>query len=205
MRRYIAIAMVVLSFSLGGCIPGMSDSGADPVSSGLNYYYDEFSDVAIPREMSPDKKETFVTFNADGVKLGTLMATGRVELASLVDAMRGHMQRDGWALRSIFRSSRSIVIFEKADRMCSMYLSEGMFTTEMLIFVSLRLADGALQYSVPPASAPPAGAPMEAPLPSDPPLSTGSGSSGSSVPSSSGNGNVTVYPAGGFSGGTVAQ
>lgn len=200
MRRYIVLAIIVLSFSLSGCFSGSSDGGSDPISTGLNYYYDEFSDVAIPREMSPDKKETFITFNTTGVKLGTLMVTGRVELASLVDAMRGHMQRDGWSLRSVFRSSRSIIIFEKADRMCSMYLSEGMLTTEMLIFVSLRLADGALQYSVPAASAP-----MEAPMPSDPPISSGSGFSGSTAPSAPANGNVTVYPAGGFSGGTVAQ
>lgn len=199
MRRYIAITVVILSLSLSGCMPGSSDGGADPISSGLTYYYDEFSDVAIPKEMSPEKKETYITYSADGVKLGTLMVTGRVDLPSLVEAMRGHMQRDGWKLRSVFRSSRSIIIFEKADRMCSMYLSEGMFSTEMLIFVSQRLNDGALQYSVP------APASMEPLLPSDPPVTTGSGSSMSLPLPASANGNVTVYPADGFTGGTIAQ
>ena len=201
MRRYVAVTLFVLSLTLGGCFTGSSDGGADPISSGLTYYYDEFSDVAIPREMTPDKKETFITYSTDGVKLGTLLVTGRVDLPSLVNAMQGHMQRDGWTLRSVFRSSRSILIFERADRMCSMYISEGVFSTEMLIFISLKLADGAMQYSVPAPTS------MEPPLPSDPPLSTGFGAVPQPAPAAPSpvEGNVTVYPAEGFSGGTVAQ
>ena len=202
MRRTAMLLMFILSLALGGCFGSGSDSGSDPLSAGLNYYYDEFPDVAIPREMTPEKKETFITYGADGAKLGTLLVSGRVDLPSLVTAMEGHMQRDGWTLRSVFRSTHSLLIFEKPAKMCSMYIGEGMMDTRMLVFVSPKLADGALQYSVPAATS------MEPPLPSDPPVSTGSGFTGSTAPSASSapvNGNVTVYPADGFSGGTVAQ
>ena len=201
MRRYIVAALLLLSFSLGACFPSATDGGADPISSGLNYYYDAFPDVAIPREMSPDKKDTYVTFTSTGIKVGTLRVSGRVDLASLVSAMRGHMQRDGWNLRSVFQSSRSLMIFEKADRMCSIYISENLLTTEMLLFVSGRLADGALQYNVPFAAS------TESLLPSDPPVGMTIGEMYSApVPTSSpSDGNVTVYPASGFSGGTIAQ
>lgn len=196
MRRYLVIATLVLSLALGGCLSGGADAGSDPISSGLNYYYDEFADVAIPKEMTPEKKETYITYGSDGVKVGTLTVTGQVELASLGSAMEAHMLRDGWALRSVFRSSQSILIFDRPDRMCSIYLSEGTFSTRMLIFVSQKLVDGAMQYSAP------APASMEPPMPSDPPVSTGTGSM---PPSTQGDDNVTVYPVDGFSGGTLPQ
>lgn len=191
MRRFSMIFIAVVTFALFGCAGGSADGGADPISSGLTYYYDEFTDVAIPKEMKPHKKETFITYGTDGVKLGTLLVSGRVDLASLVNAMQGHMLRDGWALRSVFRSSHSILIFEKADRMCSMYVNESMMDTNMLIFVSLRLVDGAMQYNVPASTS------MEPLPPSDPPAAFGFASGQSSpapaaMPVGDGD-NVTVY------------
>ncbi|MDL2210437.1 hypothetical protein LJC26_06510 [Desulfovibrio sp. OttesenSCG-928-O18] len=183
MRKYTVTLLLVFTVVLGGCLGSESENNSDPVSAGLNYYYDEFQDVAIPREMTPEKKETFITYGSDGMKLGTQMVAGRVEMASLVSAMQGHMQRDGWALRSIFRSSRSILIFEKPERMCSMYISDGVIDTSMLIFVSPKLADGALQYSVPVSTS------TEPLVSGDPPLTTSGGTAAKS------NGNVTVYPA----------
>jgi hypothetical protein len=93
--------------------------------------------------------------------------------------MQGHMRRDGWTLRSVFRSSRSILIFDRPDRICSIYISEGLIDTSMLIFVSPKLVDGALQYSVP------SSASTGALVPGDPPMSTGGSLS---------NDRVTVYP-----------
>lgn len=181
MRKFFLGCALLLSFAVAGCV-GSGSSDADPATSGLNYYYDEFQDVAIPREMSPQKKETFITYSADGTKLGTQIVAGRVEMSSLVAAMQGHMQRDGWSLRSVFRSSRSILIFEKPEKICSMYISDGMMDTTMLVFVSPKLADGALQYSVPVSTS------TEPLGPSDPPISSSAGGAAS-------DGNVTVYPA----------
>ena len=185
MRFHSFVLFLALSLALGGCIGTNSEGGSDPVSSGLTYYYDEFSDVAIPREMKVDKKDTFITYSADGIKLGTQVAKGRVEMASLVNAMQGHMQRDGWALRSVFRSSRSILIFEQQAKMCSIYINESMMDTEMLMFVSPKLADGAMQYSVPSSTS------TEPLGPTDPVM----GQSSSSAASSASDPNVTVYPA----------
>ena len=207
MRLYAVIFVLVLSFGLGGCINSGSEGGSDPISTGLNYYYDEFADVAIPREMTPEKKETFITFSADGVKLGTQIVSGRVEMASLVNAMQGHMARDGWSLRSVFRSTRSVMIFERADRICSIYIADGVIDTTMLIFVSPKLPDGALQYSVPPSTS------TEPLPPTDPAVRSSSSSSAPigapiGAPASSpavNDGNVTVYPANGYTGGTMAQ
>lgn len=193
MRLYTIALVLVLSFALGGCLDSNSDSGSDPMSSGLTYYYAEFSDVAIPNEMQPEKSDTFISYTGEGVKLGTQYFKGRVELASLVTAMQGHMRREGWNLRSVFRARGAIMIFEVANRMCSIYIHEDIINTGMLVFVSPKLADSALQYSVPSTSTEPLGS-------SDPSFGSspayGSGTSSSSTPASStNNGNITVYPA----------
>ncbi|GHV50468.1 hypothetical protein FACS1894168_1610 [Deltaproteobacteria bacterium] len=178
MRKVLAATMLLLTFALGGCLESLTSSGSDTAEPAPAFYYDEFPDVPIPAEMSPDKADTFITFTSDGLKLGTMNFSGRVELPSLVNAMHGYMLRDGWTLRSTFRSARSILIFERADRMCSMYVSEGVVNTNMLIFVSPKLPDGAVQYNAPVSRA------AEPLTSSDPPAGVGTS-----------HGNVTVYPA----------
>lgn len=149
MRKVILFSTLVLSIALGGCFNSNNDASSDPVSSGITYYFDEFQDVPIPNEMKARKKEGFITYSGSGTKLGTQCFSGRVEMSSLVTAMHRHMQREGWMLRSVFRSSRSIMIFEKPETICSIYIDEGLLETSMLMFVSPKLQDGALQYSVP--------------------------------------------------------
>jgi len=187
MRFYIFIPLFILSLALAGCLGTNSDTGSDPMSSGLNYYYAEFSDVAIPNEMQPDKNDTFITYSSDGIKLGTQVFKGRVDLSSLVSAMQGHMQRDSWILRSIFRATKgSILIFEQQKKMCSMYIFEDIFNTKMIIFVSPKLAEGVIQHSVPVST-------YSEPLTPAQPLSSDSFSPSS--PPVAGSGNITVYPA----------
>lgn len=191
MRFYFIVLMLVLSLALGGCFTSDSDSGSDPISQGLTYYYAEFPDVAIPNEMQPEKNDTFISYTADGVKLGTQYFKGRVEIASLVRAMQGHLQRDSWTLRSVFRARGAILIFEQPNRMCSIYIHEDIINTGMLVFVSPKLATGALQYSVPTSTS-------TEPLGTSDPYN-GSSSSGAPASATTGattnNGNITVYPA----------
>ena len=181
MRFYTILSMLVLSLALGGCFGSNSDSGSDPVTTGLSYYYAEFTDVAIPNEMNPDKSDTFITYSADGIKLGTQMFKGRVEIASLVSAMQGHMQRDGWSLRSVFRATKgAILIFEQQRKMCSMYIFEDIINTGLLVFFSPKLGDGVLQYT--PQASPSTRTTSEPLMASDPVIGSSSG-------------NVTTYPA----------
>lgn len=191
MRLQTIALILVLSLALGGCFGSNSENDSDPLSSGLAYYYSEFSDVAIPNEMQPEKNDTFISFTGDGTKLGTQYFKGRVEMASLVNAMLGHMRRDNWSLRSVFRSRGAIMIFEQANRMCSIYLHEDLINTGMLVFVSPKLPDGALQYTVPSAAS------TEPMLPSDPVINSGTGSAPATNSGAGGasNGNITVYPA----------
>lgn len=181
MRKVILFSMLVLSIALGGCLNSNNTSN-DAIASGATYYFDEFQDVPVPNEMKAQKKEGFITYNHSGTKLGTQCFSGRVEMASLVTAMHSHMQREGWVLRSVFRSTRSLMIFEKPETMCAIYIDEGIFDTSMLMFVSPKLQDGALQYSVPASTS------TEPLMPGDPVINSKASQSGS-------NPNITVYPA----------
>lgn len=190
MRFYSTMFVLVLALALGGCLESNSDAGSNPIAQGLNYYYAEFPDVAIPNEMQPEKSDTFISYTSDGVKLGTQYFKGRVELASLVSAMQSYLQRDNWTVRSVFRTKgRAILIFEQPNRMCSIYIHEDMLNTGMLVFVSPKLTEGALQYNVPSStSTEPLGF-------SDPGIGSSSGTAPSSATTGTTDGNVTVYPA----------
>ncbi|MDL2272217.1 hypothetical protein LJC23_04205 [Desulfovibrio sp. OttesenSCG-928-I05] len=148
------VMLVTLCTALGGCAAFEADTNGDPANTGLNYYYDEFPDVPIPVDMSPEK-DRFTIMGKGGVKLGIQEFSGRVDKTSLVNAMQNYMLRDGWTLRSHFRATRSILVFEKPDRICSLYFVDGAFSTQMLVFISPKLDDGDVNYQAPLAPAVP--------------------------------------------------
>ena len=142
---HIALALALLM--LAGCAT-TGGPAADAASMGRDYYYDEFADVPIPVDMTPEK-DRFTILGTGGVKLGIEEFSGRVDVTSLVNAMQNYMLRDGWTLRSMFRANRSILVFEKPDRICSLYFVDGSFSTSMLVFVSPKLTEGDVSYQAP--------------------------------------------------------
>jgi hypothetical protein len=147
-RLPILPAALALALALpAGCATTGGPAG-DAINLGQDYYYDEFADVPIPVDMNPEK-DRFTILGTGGVKLGIEEFTGRVDKTSLINAMQNYMLRDGWTLRSMFRASRSILIFEKPDRICSLYFVDGTFSTSMLVFVSPKLTEGDVAYSAP--------------------------------------------------------
>lgn len=120
---------------LPGC-SGMFGSS----SSSEPYFYGEFDDIPIPSELSGIKETTIITAPG-GVKTGVQVFKGRVEVGSLNSAMLGYMQREGWELRSSTRGARSLLLFEKEDRYATVYILDGMFNTEMQVYVSPKLTN----------------------------------------------------------------
>ncbi len=139
-----ALLLVTL---LGGCAT-TSSPAQDPANIGQDAYYDEFGDVPIPIDMTPEK-DRFTIMGKGGIKLGIEEFSGRVDKTSLVNAMQTYMARDGWTLRSLFRANRSIMVFEKPDRICTLYFTESSFSTTMLVFVSPLLQPGDVAYRQP--------------------------------------------------------
>lgn len=131
-----------------------SEENAAPASG---FYYSEFEDIPVPSEMSESGSDTVVTFAPSGIKCGMQRFTGRVEVVSLMNTMRKHMASNGWTLRSLLRAKRSILVFEKPDRIASFEIADGLMSTEMRIVVSSRLEGDAAgldanSYAAPAAS-----------------------------------------------------
>lgn len=123
-----------------------ADSGSAPARE---YYHEEFSDVSIPIDMDVISGETFITYSPGGMKVGIQEFKGRVDMTSLVGTMQRYMQRDGWTLRSVFRAKRAILVFEKPEKICSLAITDGLIYTNMIVFISPKLAEGDARNSSP--------------------------------------------------------
>jgi len=122
-----------------------ASSDAAPVGG---YFFSEFEDIPVPNEMKEVSSDTVITFAPSGIKCGMQRFKGRVEVVSLMNTMRRHMANNGWTLRSLLRAQRSILIFEKHDRMAFIEITDGLLETEMRIVVSPRLEGDSVSLDV---------------------------------------------------------
>ena len=100
-------------------------------------YYD-FEDVLIPSELKIDKKRSFV-YHAPNFRAGLLVLRGRVETNSLVRFFDNNMAKDNWRLVSSFKSSRTIMFFNKPNRSCIISITQKWFSSEVEIWVAPTL------------------------------------------------------------------
>jgi hypothetical protein len=103
-------------------------------------YYD-FGDVLIPLELEVDRDSSFI-YHAPGFTAGVLVLTGRVEAASLIRFFENNMAKDNWQLVSSFKSPRTIMFFNKANRSCIINITEHSFSTEVEIWVAPTMTGG---------------------------------------------------------------
>ena len=70
------------------------------------------------------------------IKTGILTLRGRVDLNSLISFFQMAMPRENWKPKGAFRYQRSVLIFEKPDRICVIRLYEDIIYTYVEIFVT---------------------------------------------------------------------
>ncbi|MBG0777320.1 MAG: hypothetical protein H0S85_12925 [Desulfovibrionaceae bacterium] len=139
-----AVLVLALSLGLFGCTTFGGKSSTAPVDSqdpapsydrgSGNTYYD-FDDVLIPKEMTMQKDDSFV-IETPYAKSGVMVFKGKVERLSLTKFFINNMARDGWSMRSAFKSSRTILIFEKPQKFCIVSITDGSYTTSMEVWVA---------------------------------------------------------------------
>jgi len=100
-------------------------------------YYD-FGDVLIPLELEVDRDSSFI-YHAPGFTAGVLVLSGRVEASSLIRFFENNMAKDNWQLVSSFKSPRTIMFFNKANRSCIINITEKSFSSEVEIWVAPTL------------------------------------------------------------------
>lgn len=140
--RLSAICLLLLAFAVSGCSGFNFGGGSDnetttaPVAE---YYYGDFDDVPIPREMQPNK-EGYVVYTQGHVKIGMQVFKGNVETASLNRAMVEYMTRDGWTLYSGSQGPKqTMLVFMKGDRLSVLVTIDGSLSTEMRVYVTQKI------------------------------------------------------------------
>lgn len=109
-------------------------AGGTASTSPRPLFYD-FPDIPVPRELDLQAGDSYVV-QSGTTKTGLLTLRGRVDLNSVVSFFQLAMPREGWKARGNFNYQRSILIFEKRDRICVIRLHEGMVYTTVEIFVT---------------------------------------------------------------------
>jgi hypothetical protein len=97
-------------------------------------YYD-FDDVLIPRDLKLNTKSSFV-FHSSGLTAGVLVFTGKVERSSLIQFFENNMAKDNWQAVSIFKSPRTLLIFQKENRWCVINITDKRWDTLVEIWAA---------------------------------------------------------------------
>jgi hypothetical protein len=108
--------------------PAPASTPAMPVS------YD-FPDVQIPAELELVAKDSYV-FQGTKTKAGLLVFKGRVEARSVLDFFQISMPRENWQFKGGFRYKKSVLVFEKPERICLINVHESLFYTYAEVYVT---------------------------------------------------------------------
>ena len=115
-----------------------SSSESPPVQESVQpvtaFYYD-FKDVPVPKEMEIKRDKSFV-FQTTEFAAGLLTFSGRVELDSLISFFRIKLPEDGWHFLSSIKSPKTIMFFQKENRLCIITITSKTFTTDAEILVA---------------------------------------------------------------------
>lgn len=143
MRLFPRVLLIGLSLlALTGCADlGITNPFAS-TSDVKDVYLSQFPDIPIPADMKSVPKYTMVTPTQDGTKVGLETLEGRVDSASLANAMIHNMARQGWSLRGSVSGKRSMQLHEKDQRFAVLYLYDQTIDTRMEVWVLNRLAGG---------------------------------------------------------------
>lgn len=133
-RKKIPALLLILALCLAGqaCVfPQFwkgDDEAAGPKAS-------RFEDILVPSELKMDENKSFF-YQASDFKTGTLVYSGYVDVDSLVDFFSGSMVQNGWRLKSVFRSPKMVLLFEKERKTCLIMVYEKIFLTYVEIWVA---------------------------------------------------------------------
>ena len=147
-RNFLAFIGIGAVFFLiiSGCAGGKtkkSEPGSQvtaPKDKGPSSLYYDFGDVLIPNELKVNKKASFV-YKTSGFSAGVLTLSGRVEISALVAFFESNMQKDNWRDMGLFKSPRTIMLFQKESRWCMINIIEKDFKTHVEVWVAPTLSE----------------------------------------------------------------
>ena len=141
-RLITGLALVLLAvFFIAGCesmnygLASSDSAGPKPAKPEPSPIYYDFDDVLIPQELKMDEKNRFV-YRASGISAGCLALSGRVEVNSLVAFFENNMIKDNWAVESVVRSPRTLMLFRKENRTCVITIRSSQYSTYVDVWVA---------------------------------------------------------------------
>jgi hypothetical protein len=140
----------VLFLMISGCATGKTGKKASakkvtkPEKKGPSPMYYDFGDVLIPNELKINKKESFV-YKTSGFSAGVLTLSGRVDVTSLIAFFENNMKKDNWRVVSSFKSPRTVLLFYKENRWCTINIIEKDFKTHAEIWVAPTIGESGLR------------------------------------------------------------
>lgn len=120
--------------SQSGSMQSQPPSASSSTAGHRPMFYD-FEDIPAPAELDLVPSDSYV-FQSGGYKAGVLTLKGRVDTNSLINFFQMAMPRENWKLKGGFRYRRSVMIFEKPDKVCVINISEKMYYTYVEIYVA---------------------------------------------------------------------
>jgi hypothetical protein len=108
--------------------PASSTSSLRPMA------YD-FPDVLVPSELALVPGSSYI-FQGPKTKAGLLVFKGRVEARSVIDFFQVSMPRENWQFKGGFRYKKSVLVFEKPEKICLINVSEGLYYTYVEVYLT---------------------------------------------------------------------
>jgi len=133
----LLMIVALITGGIWGCASTPWSSDSDPGSNGSQrrpLAYD-FPDVKIPNELELVPKASYV-FQGPKTKAGLLVFKGRVEGRSVVDFFQNAMPRENWQFKGGFRTKRSVLVFEKPEKICLVNIHEDLYYTYVEIYLT---------------------------------------------------------------------
>jgi hypothetical protein len=116
--------------------PAAAPASPVPASpSGPKAKFLDFNDIPIPPEIDVQSKNSSVSQSGQ-TKMGFLTLRGRVDSNSVMNFFVAALPREGWRLKGQFRYNRSLLIFDKPDKVCVILMKEETYYTYVEIYVS---------------------------------------------------------------------
>jgi len=130
--------MLVLLLMVAACssTPKTTDGSEakEKDSQDAPLYYD-FGDVLIPRELELDVNSSFV-YHTSGFTAGILAFKSKVEIGSMINFFESNMAKDNWQAVGIFKSPRTLLLFQKENRWCVINITDNRWDTLVEIWVA---------------------------------------------------------------------
>ncbi len=97
-------------------------------------FYD-FPDIPFPQELSVVQRDSYI-FQSGPSKAGLLTLRGRVDTNSVINFFQAAMVRENWEQRGGFRYRRSVLIFQKPEKVCVIKIYDKLYYTYVEVYVA---------------------------------------------------------------------